>query len=427
MAEIKETLGEINPWWKKEFRLEYKERDIYSQLQKFMKLPQIIALTGLRRVGKTTIMYKMIRDAINSGIDPKNIIYFSFDEFSNVEIRAIPKAYEDILDKDIKEGKYFLFLDEIQKLDNWENQLKALYDTLGKNIKIIISGSESLSIKKKSRETLAGRIFEFKIDTLSFREFLYFKGIKFKPINLFTRELSKLLEEFILTLGFPELVGIKDKEIIKKYIKEGLIEKIIYSDMPKLYKIKDITILESILRIFTEEPGQLVEISSLAGQLKISRQSLANYLNYLEDAFLIRKLYNWSRSQKKIERKLKKIYPAIISVDLLFKEDELSKSRVFEWLLVNQLKGEFFWRDPYKNEVDVILPNKKPKPVEIKYGKIDFNGLLAFMHKFKIDKGYVISRFNEETKSIDGKQILIVPSFKFLLTEPYKIEEVNKI
>lgn len=420
MAEIKETLAEINPWWKKEFKLEYKEREVYSQLQKFMKLPQMIALTGLRRVGKTTIMYKMVKDVIAAGIDPKNIIYFSFDEFSNIEIRDIIKAYEDILEKDIKEGRYFLFLDEIQKLDNWENQLKAFYDTIGKDIKIIISGSESLFIKRKSKETLAGRIFEFKIDTLSFREFLYFKGIEFKPISLFARELSKLFEEFILTLGFPELVGIKDKEVIKKYVKEGLIEKIIYSDIPKLYKIKDIAILESLLRIFTEEPGQLVELSGLASQLKISRQSLANYLGYLEDAFLIRKLYNWSKGQKKIERKLKKIYPTVISVDLLFKEDDLSKSRVFEWLIVNQLKGEFFWRDPYKNEVDVVLPNKKPKPVEIKYGKIDINGLLAFMHKFKVDEGYVISRSNEEKKRIKGKQILIIPSFKFLLSDLIK-------
>ena len=158
-----------------------------------------------------------------------------------------------------------------------------------------------------------------------------------------------------MTQGFPELVGIKDKGVIKKYIRESIVEKVIYRDMPKLFKIKDITIIESLLNILMEEPGQLIELSDLAKELKISRQTLSNYLRYLEEAFLLRKLYNFSRSRRKVERKLKKYYPTIVSVDLLFREDELSKSKVLEWFLVNQLKAEFFWRDPYKNEVELIL------------------------------------------------------------------------
>ncbi len=415
MADIKEALRDFNPWWRRGFKVAYKERELYAQLQKFMPLPQVIALTGLRRVGKTTLMLKIIEDAIKSGADPENIVYFSFDEFGGIEIRAIMKAYEELVGKDFEEGKYLLLLDEIQKLDNWENQLKVIYDSFGRNIKIVISGSESLFIRRKSKETLAGRIFEFKIEQLSFREFLSFKGIKFKHIGLFERELAKLLDEFSLTLGFPELVNIKEKDIIKKYVKEGLIEKIIYRDLPKLFKIKDITILESLLNIFTEEPGQLIDISDLAKELKVSRQTLASYLKYLEDAFLVRKLYNFSKSQRKVERKLKKFYPAIVSVDLLFREDETSKSKVFEWLMVNQLKAEFFWRDPYKNEVDIVLPNRKPKPIEIKYGKTDINGLLAFMRKFKVDKGYIISYSSEEKRRINKKQIFIIPAFRFLL------------
>jgi len=74
-------------------------------------------------------------------------------------------------------------------------------------------------------------------------------------------------------------------------------------------------------------------------------------MSYIEESFLIKKLYNYSRSRRKTERKLKRYYPTIISPDLLFREDEHSKSRVFEWLVVNQLKAEFFWRDPYKNDI----------------------------------------------------------------------------
>jgi predicted AAA+ superfamily ATPase len=415
LAKIRDVLKLSNPWWTENFKVEFKEREIYKEIQKVMSLPQIIALTGLRRVGKTTLMFKLAEDRIRTGFDPKNIIYFSFDEFREIEIRDVMNAYEELVEKDFKEGKYLLLLDEIQKLGNWDDQLKRTYDLFGKNIKIIVSGSESLLIRKKSKETLAGRMFDFKVEPLSFKEFLRFKGTNFEPVGLYEKELFQQFKEFCVTLGFPELVGIREKDVIKKYAVESIVERVLYRDMPRLFKIRDISVIESLLDMFMEEPGQLVEISSLAKELKISRQTLSNYLTYLEESFLIRKLYNFSRSRRKVERKLKKYYPTVISVDVLFNEDDLSKSKVLEWLVVNQLKAEFFWRDPYKNEVDVVLPNKKLTPVEIKYGKISFEGLLAFMNKFKVSQGYVISLSQEREQEIAEKKISVLPAYKFLL------------
>lgn len=416
MPEIKDALQDFNPWWKEEFRIAFKEREIYQKIQKFLNLRQIVAFTGLRRVGKTTLMHKIAEDMINKGIDAKNIIFFSFDEFKGIEIKNIIREYEKLMEMDIKESKRILLLDEIQKLDNWENQLKTIYDTSGKNIKIIISGSESLFIKKKSRETLAGRIFEFKIEPLSFKEFLLFKEVNFKPVSLYERELAAQLEEYIGTLGFPELVGIRDAEVIKKYVKESIIEKVIYRDMQNLFKISDVSVLHSLLNIFLEEPGALIELHELAAELGITRQTLSTYLSYLEQSFLVKKLYNYSRNRRKAERKLKKYYPTIISPSLLFKEDELSKSKVFEWMLVMRLNAEFFWRDPYKNEVDVVLVNEGVLPIEIKYGKIETRGLLAFMNKFKVSEGYIISKNKEGHYKNNGCKISIIPAYKFLST-----------
>ncbi|MBI2499443.1 ATP-binding protein [Candidatus Woesearchaeota archaeon] len=416
MPNIREGLQNFNPWWTQEFKLKFKERNLYTKLQKFLPLPQIIALTGLRRVGKTTLMYKYVDDAIKNGFPSRNIVYFLFDEFKGIEIRDIIREYEITAEKDLRKEKFILLLDEIQKLNEWENQLKSIYDMYKENIKIIISGSESLFIRKKTKETLAGRIFEFKLEPLSFKEFLSFKEVNFKPLGIYERELKKLFNDFILTQGFPELVDIKEKEIISKYIKEGIIEKIIYKDIPELFKVKDISVIASLLNLITEEPGQLIEISDLANQLKISRQTLSNYLIYLEDSFLIKKLYNFSRNRRKVERKLKKYYPSIISVDILFKEDDFFKSKIFECFIVNQLNAEFFWRDPYKNEVDIIMTkNKGIMPIEIKYGKIDFKGILAFMKKFKVDNGYILSSEKEEIKKFNEKIISIIPAFKFLL------------
>ena len=75
MTQIDEALVDSNPWWKGDFEIEYKEREIYNQLAKFRKMPQILALTGLRRVGKTTLMLKMVEEELKMGFEPKNIIY----------------------------------------------------------------------------------------------------------------------------------------------------------------------------------------------------------------------------------------------------------------------------------------------------------------------------------------------------------------
>ncbi len=417
MTRIRDALVELNPWWKEEFSLEYREREVYREIQRFLAMPQMIALTGLRRVGKTTLMLKAAQDAIRKGFDPKDVLYFSFDEFREIKTREVLSEYEKLTGRDLGKGRRLVLLDEIQKLAGWQNELKAVYDRYRTNLKILISGSESLFIRKGSRENLAGRLFEFKIEPLNFREYLVFKGKVYKPIDLYEKELANLFDEFILTQGFPELVGVKDRSVIRKYLRESIVEKVVFRDLLSLLEIRDISLLESLLNILTEEPGQLLEVSQLAGELAVSRQTLSNYLSYLEQSFLVRKLYNYSTGRRKVERKLKKFYPTIVSADLPFRDDDLSRSRVFEWIVVNQLKAEFFWRDRYKNEVDVVLTDAKPVPVEIKRRRMDFSGMEAFMDRFKVDKGYTISLDKEDMRKTDGRTIFVVPAYKFLLNQ----------
>jgi len=415
MPDIKAVLPDFNPWWKKPYQANYKDRAVYSQIKKFLPLRQIISLTGLRRVGKTTLLLKAAADAIAEGLDPRNVIYFSFDEFKEVEIRDVLRISEELLDRAQGTERILLLLDEIQKLDDWENQAKALYDTYPQ-LKMLISGSESLFIKRKSRATLAGRIFEFRVGPLSFREFLAFKGQELVPPGLYPRELGRLYDEFLKTQGFPELVGIHSKEIVYKYIKESIVEKVIYRDIPHLFRVKQISVLEGLLGILMDDPGRMIDLASLGSDLKISRQTLSLYLRYLEESFLVRKLYNFSGNRRKVERKLKKVYPTILSPALTFKEDDQSRSKVFECSVVNQLNAEFFWRDPYKNEVDVVLDGPSPLPIEIKYGKIETGGLDAFMRKFKVNEAVLISRDKEYVHDNHGQKISVIPAYKYFLS-----------
>ena len=416
MSQISDILYEANPWWGGETKLEYKERLIYRQLKKFLNTKMILAFTGLRRVGKTTLMLKIIKDRINGGMDPKDILFFSFDEKKDIEIRDVIKEYERLLNKDMRSGKHLLILDEIQKLDGWEDKLKWIYDVYSNNTKILISGSESLFIRKKSRESLAGRMFEFKINPLSFREFLEFKGQKTDTPEFYKRELGRLLNEYIRIQGFPELVGVSDQTLIKKYITEGIAEKIIYKDIPEIFEVRNTDSLASILKILMEEPGQLIEHLKLSKELGISRYTVSKYLEYLENAFLVRKLYNYSRNARKSERSLRKYYPSIISTELTFKTDDLYRSKVFEWLLVNQADAQFFWRDERGNEVDMVV-KEGPLPIEIKYGRVEQEGVMSFMNKFKVNSAQIITNDIESVSRVGSKTINIIPAYKFMLRQ----------
>jgi len=413
MVAVQERLVEFNPWWKETFTLEFRPRKVYDEIRKFHKLPQIVALTGLRRVGKSTLLKKIVQDEIAAGKDPRAIMYFSFDEFKDTEPSEILKAYNEITGKDVSKEKTLLLFDEVQKLSDWENKIKTIYDLYKGKAKIYISGSESLFVKTKSKETLAGRIFYFKVETLSFKEYLDFKQKKFEPTPLYQKELFKEFKEFVQSQGFPELVNATDREVIQKYIQEGIVEKIVYRDIPTIYAVKETAVLESLLKLLMEEPGQIVDMQTLASQFKTTRQTISNYFSFLEQAFLIRKLYNYSSNKRKVERKLKKYYPAIISPLLISKEDPISQSKVLECMVANNLNAEFFWRDQYKNEVDIILTEPKLIPIEVKLSETKSKSLELFMQKFKAKKGYIITQ-NQETKE-KGK-VEVIPAFKYFLT-----------
>lgn len=426
MSEInlKKLIISYNPWWDEIFTFNYKEREIYTtEIKKQVRSSQIIALTGIRRVGKTTILYKIITDYITQKTDPKSIFYFSFDNTKNIDLMDLLEEYELITKKSIKKDKIILCFDEIQKVDDWENKLKSIYDIhkLKGNIKIYISGSESLFIKKKSKESLAGRIFDFKISQVSFKEYLDFKEIDYSNQILQESKLLKAFDDYILTQGFPELIGNKNSinpiESSKMYF-TNLLEKIIYSDITKLYNIRDIPTLESMVRIISNEPGQIIDLVGLSNELKISRQTVSNYMQYLIDSYLVKKIYNYSKNTRKSEKKLKKYYPIIISNNILFSNDTLIRSKVFETVVINQNNVDFFWRDEYKNEIDGVFVSKTTIPIEIKYGKIDIKGIVRFLEAHKLKEGYIISYKEERTiKEKNKYTIYVVPAWKFLLNK----------
>ena len=401
-------MKEVNKWWTGQLVIpDYKEREIYPQIFKFMKQKQIVSITGLRRVGKTTIMLKIIKEYLSSNFPKENIFYFSFDEYNLVRIQEVIDAYLKLMDRKIDSEKYLFVFDEIQKVNNWEEQLKRIYD-INPNVKFLISGSESLFIRRKSRESLAGRIFEFRVNPLSFKEYLSFKEKKFNNIDLYKDEILKEFENYLLCNGFPELID-KEKEVSMKYVQEGIIDRVIFRDLVEVFGVKDTAIIKSIFDVIYNHPGQIIEIQELAKEIGITRQAVSQYLEYLEESYLIKKIYNYSRNARKTQRRLKKYYSTLTN-PLLIKSEF---SKVFEQAMIIQLNADYFWRDSYKNEVDII----KTDPliaIEVKSGNFKDNAIIpleVFANKFNPKRTIILSY--DMKKKINNVEIN--PFYEFIL------------
>ncbi|MBS3067459.1 ATP-binding protein [Candidatus Micrarchaeota archaeon] len=405
---IKRALVEFNPFWAAPIKIEYKERIIYERLRKFIKEPQIVSLCGLRRVGKTTILQKIIYDILKEN-PSDSIIYFSFDDFPTSEIFDVLDTFKDIHKKEPR----FLIFDEIQKLPNWAEKVKILYDT--KKYKIFVSGSESLFLRKGSRESLAGRIYEFEIKKLNFVEYLNFvsKIDMIKKPQLYETELKIELREYLFTGGFPELIGKEDKALIKQYIKTAIVEKIIFNDMASIYPIESPEKLIVILEIIMDNPGMIVDFSSLSQEIGITRQTLSKYFEYLEMAHLVVKLYNFSRNKITSEKLLKKFYPTFLST-VLTEESEEKIGKIIETTCVISTDAKFFWRDKYKDEVDIVLQkDKEIIPIEVKYRNQPSQnmGLRKFCKKYKCKEAIVVTK----DKRGEKEGVKFVPVYEFLL------------
>ncbi|MCK4730516.1 MAG: AAA family ATPase, partial [Candidatus Aenigmarchaeota archaeon] len=230
-------LDRFNPWWKtgkvKEDLLKDYKRKLYPKISEYVDKKQILLIQGLRRVGKTVIMFQLIQNQLKK-TKPDNILYFSFDEVA-YDLKDVLKIYQEmILGKTFEKtkDKIYLFLDEIQKVDDWENKLKVFYD-LYPNLKIFISGSSSINLRKNSRESLAGRLFSFTLHPLEFDEFLELNGMDIKKIRakpeLWKRDILPMFYRYIKFGGFPELATEKNENFARDYILNSVIEKIIYN------------------------------------------------------------------------------------------------------------------------------------------------------------------------------------------------------
>ena len=414
-----DNIIKFNPWWTEsnvpqKFLGSY-EREVFDYIKSLFNKRQMLLFYGLRRVGKTFLMYKTIDDLIKNGVNPLHIMYFSFDE----KIEGIEKIISEYEERVLKEKisnipKVYIFLDEIQKEKEWQDKIKILYD-LNPNIKIILSGSVSVSLQYGSKESLAGRIIDIMIKPLSFKEFAEAKGVKIDISShiIYENTAVPLFMDYLRKGGYVELVNETDDSYIRTYIID-ILNRIVYKDLPEEFGIKDLDLMKILLESFLKDPGMIMNIERLSRDLGRSKITIANYIKYLKHALIIREVKNLRHGLLVSSRKGKKIYPSNTGFSFAFREDFYSNNfleKVAEIAVATKLEAEYFYRNSY--EVDFIdKRNNKVIPIEVKYGEISQKQILQFLKEYKLKKGILVSK-KDTLPEKDGVEIIPLWVFMF--------------
>ena len=410
--QAKEALVLLNQWWvtnkvdpvlKKEFK-----RVQYKKLRQLVSEPRgVVIVSGLRRVGKSTLIYQVIDEMLQTE-KPDRVVYFSYD-FSLGEITEVLNAYQSLTNVDWKHEKVTVFLDEIQKNAHWSSEIKILYD-LFPRLKFVVTGSASLQLEREAAIELAGRFYTLEIPVLSIAEYYSIKtGRPNNNVELIKQDLKNLLDEYMLK-PFPELVNVSNRQSISEYIRETVTAKVVALDIAEEFKKVDIQLILALLDYFLSEPGIILNVDKISQNFGKRKVEIDRHIGILEYSKLIRILKNYRPSMLSESRKLRKVYPYDISLSLA-NFPSIEYGRIIETKALTALGATRYWREGNK-EVDCILFNGREMiPVEVKSSKVardeHLTGLRYFIKKFGVKKGILIYMGDDQRRDqIEFKSLI---------------------
>lgn len=391
------------------------KRKIIDRINKFLATKEIIVLHGARQVGKTSIMHYLMAELKKN--QPAEIYYFDLEisrylALTNAGHESFVNYLASIGYK--KGAKAYVFIDEIQYLDNPSQFLKLFHDNFSGRIKLIVSGSSSFEIKKKFKNSLVGRTINFEIWPLDFEEFLLFKNKKY---NLMAgdmpaaaiEEIRELYREYASYGGYPQIVLTREILIKEAYLNQ-IINTYIKKDVRDLALIKDIGKFNKLIEVLAVQTGNLLKVAELANTVNIARQTVEEFLFLLENTYIIKLIRPFHKNIRAELFKTPKVYLvdqglANLLANKAFPQvlgGNIFETAVFSDLLKNYGADKInFWRTAGKQEVDFIVQRKKNiLPMETKLNIKSFNqrNLLSFLELYGLKTGQLVFLEGETAK-----------------------------
>ena len=435
--EVENRLREDNPWWLSGGGIEPEWASMprraylpaFSALIRSEGARRAVLLMGLRRVGKTILVYHAIHSLLQEGVTGRDILYVSLETPSliGLSLDMLVWRFEKMFDRPAG-TRLYVFFDEIQYLKSWELHLKSLVDSY-RHCQFVATGSAAAALKHKSAESGAGRFTEFVLPPLTFFEFLRFVG---KENDLIREEadaegrrrfvatdihaLNTAFVDYLNFGGYPEAVFFEGlRKNPRRYIKSDIIDKVLKRDMTALFGVRRVLDLEHTFLYLCMHDGGLLDMVDLCANLEVKRPTAQNFIELLEATHLIYRLPPFGYG-KDILRARFKIYladaaiaPAVMLKGKAILEDPAALGVATETAVFKHLFARYYaqnvrftyWRGKKDREVDLVAEvGGQIIPFEVKYraqhtGLRDLKGLLELCRQKSIDRGYVV------TKSLD--------------------------
>ncbi len=376
-------------------------RKILEHIEPWLEAREIIVITGMRRVGKTTLL-QMIYDQIPSAnkvfLDLENILEQKvFEETDYNNIWSNLRAY-GITQKE----KAYIFLDEIQAMPQVVKAVKYLYDHY--DIKFFLTGSSSFYLKNLFPESLAGRKVIFEMFPLTFEEFLIFKQVKTERQTTFKdkarqknriayEKTKKYFEEYLTFGGFPQVVLADDESQKKLYLKD-IFTSYFEMDIRRLADFRQMSAFRDLLLLLMQRVGSKLEISKLASEIGISRETVYSYLAFLEGSYFISRIAPFSRNVDREVSGARKVYFCDNGMINLFgkvSDGALLENAVF--MNLRHLGKVNYYQKRSGAEIDFILPDHRiALEVKKRADEKDFKKLKRLCDALNLNECYIISQ-----------------------------------
>lgn len=284
--------------------------DYIKAVEPYIDAPLVKILSGVRRCGKSTIL-EMIQDELkNRGIEQERIISKRYTEMDIDENYTSKEMYSELKNLIADKGRCYLFIDEPQEVDNWEKVINSLFES--EDVDIYITGSNSKLMSSEISTYLTGRYVSINCYTLSFKEYLNFKG---KTVA----DAKDMFEEYLQFGGFP-IIGISNFDTRSAYqVVDGIYSAVITRDISKRHRIRNKDLFDRVVKYIIENVGKTFSANSIVKFLKNEKRSLSvesiyNYIKWLSEAFIIYPCQRYDLQGKSVLKTQEKYYLSDISI-----------------------------------------------------------------------------------------------------------------
>ncbi|OJV49401.1 MAG: ATPase [Chryseobacterium sp. 39-10] len=284
-----------------------------ENIKPFINKPQIKILTGIRRSGKSTVLRLLKEELFVNGVKKEHIITLNFESFAYSELAEAPQLYLFIKNEIRTQHKYYLLLDEIQEVKNWEKAVNSFLVDF--EVDIYLTGSNSHLLSSELATYLAGRYVEIPVYTLSYKEFLDFRSHYFSE----QENTQNLFLHYLRMGGFPVIHTLDYTEESAYKVIYDIYSSVILRDTVQRYKIRDVELLERVIKYAFDNIGNTFSGKNVADyfksqQRKVEVNTVYNYLNALEGAFILYRVPRFDIKGKEILKTQEKFYVSDISI-----------------------------------------------------------------------------------------------------------------